>query len=351
MSIGQASHSLTSGMPRVRPLGWAVAVGLVAALGSAWAQAPRIDKSGAEVVEKACVKCHATGEKNAPRIGDSKAWAPRAALGLSALTAHALTGIRNMPDHGGSPDLSDIEIERAITVMVNRSGGRWIEPLGGLTPATLRSHEQIVQKHCASCHREGKDGAPKIGDRAAWSQRLKKGLDVIVKSAMHGHGAMPAKGGVADLTEPELQGAVMAMFNEGLVMTQSPPVPRPQRFDPMHRSVGGAEVYLGVMRADVAAVSPGLSKAPAGKGQFHVNISVIDSVTQTPVTNAQVKVKVGDALGGESRELDIVTINNMVSYGGWFKMAGTGPYTITAQIQRPGVTGVIETQFDYRVRP
>jgi cytochrome c5 len=64
-----------------------------------------------------------------------------------------------------------------------------------------RTGEQIVKAQCAKCHEAGTGGAPRIDDRAAWSQRMKRGLDATVRSAIKGHGAMPARGGLADLTD------------------------------------------------------------------------------------------------------------------------------------------------------
>ena len=71
------------------------------------------DLTGKEVVDKVCSSCHATGVNGAPKIGDKEAWSNRASQGLSNLTTHALEGIRNMPAHGGHPELSDLEIARA----------------------------------------------------------------------------------------------------------------------------------------------------------------------------------------------------------------------------------------------
>lgn len=78
-----------------------------------------------------------------------------------------------------------------------------------------RTGEQIVRAQCAKCHDAGKSGAPKIGDRAAWIPRVKQGLDVVVRSAIRGHKGMPARGGMADLTDAELRSAVVYMFNQG----------------------------------------------------------------------------------------------------------------------------------------
>jgi cytochrome c5 len=196
-------------------LTWMKILTLAVALASTAATAQRRERTGKEVVDATCASCHSSGAQNAPKIGDAKAWKARAAQGLTALTAHALKGIRNMPAHGGNPGLSDIEVERAITHMVNLSGGHWVEPLTGASPAVMRTGEHVVKVQCSKCHQSGVNGAPKIGDRAAWTPRMSKGLDALVKSAVHGHGAMPARGGMADLSEAEIQGAIVYMFNYG----------------------------------------------------------------------------------------------------------------------------------------
>src|SRR5688572_14579095 len=88
----------------------------------------RAQRSGKEVVDEACIKCHGTGAQGAPKIGDSTAWRARSNRGLTSLTQSALKGVRNMPPHGARFDFSDLELKRAITYMVNESGGKWREP-------------------------------------------------------------------------------------------------------------------------------------------------------------------------------------------------------------------------------
>lgn len=176
------------------------------------ARAQGAEQSGKDVVDAVCSKCHATGAQGAPRIGDRPAWSKRASQGLSRLTDHALKGIRQMPAHGGSPDLTDLEIKRAITYMVNQSGGKWVEPISRKSPPAPRTGEEVVKAQCIKCHETGKGGAPRIGDRDAWIPRLKDGMDSTVRSAMKGHGGMPARGGMADLTDSELRSAVIYLF-------------------------------------------------------------------------------------------------------------------------------------------
>ena len=184
---------------------------------AAGAHAQGAGRNGKQVVDATCISCHGKGVNGAPRIGDKKAWAKLAAGGLTGLTEVALTGIRKMPPHGGNASLSDNEIKRGVTYMVNQSGGNWIEPTDKSTKAVARSGEQIVQARCADCHQTGVKGAPKIGDHDAWIPRLKNGLDPLVRSAINGHGGMPARGGMANVTDAELRDAITYMFNKGRV--------------------------------------------------------------------------------------------------------------------------------------
>jgi cytochrome c5 len=170
-------------------------------------------RSGKEVVESTCVNCHGTGAHKAPKIGDRKAWSQRSAQGLASLTQSALKGIRNMPAHGGNPGLTDLELARGITYMVNASGGKWTEPASAAELKAERTGAQVVKAQCHKCHQEGKGGAPKIGDREAWSKRLNQGIDRAVSSAIHGHGGMPPRGDKADLTDGEVRAAILYMFN------------------------------------------------------------------------------------------------------------------------------------------
>src|SRR6185503_12767945 len=125
------------------------------------------ERSGKEVVEKVCASCHATGAQGAPKIGDRKAWSKRASQGLTSLTQNALKGIRGMPAHGGKLELTDLEIGRAVTYMVNKSGGKWKEPASAKDMAAERTGKQVVEAQCVKCHSKGVGGAPKIGDQAA----------------------------------------------------------------------------------------------------------------------------------------------------------------------------------------
>jgi cytochrome c5 len=68
-----------------------------------------------------------------------------------------------------------------------------------LTPAVAAdvptTGEQAFQKVCSSCHAAGINGAPKVGDHAAWGPRIAQGKDTLYTHAINGKGNMPAKGG------------------------------------------------------------------------------------------------------------------------------------------------------------
>ena len=74
--------------------------------------------------------------------------------------------------------------------------------------------KEIYNQSCAMCHAAGLANAPKLGDKAAWEPRLKAGKDGLVQSALKGKGAMPAKGGAADLSDAEIKATVDYMLGK-----------------------------------------------------------------------------------------------------------------------------------------
>jgi cytochrome c5 len=313
--------------------------------------------SGKEVVDTICASCHATGVNGAPKIGDKEAWSNRASQGLSYLTSHALEGIRNMPAHGGHPELSDLEIARAVTYMVNQSGGNWVEPASAKDLATERSGEQIVKAQCAKCHAEGVGGAPKVGDLQAWVQRMKFGLPYLVSSAIHGHGGMPPRGGQANLTDSELRSAILYMYSPS-AMTATPAAsavkPGPPRgADPNHKSVDGIEIYLGYTPA---ANIRGLPKdspertmhggVPKGSGYYHVNVSLFDQKSRAPISDAQVQLQI-DWPGSFSTPLKLEPMLLGGSYGNYVKPQ-PGTSFITVRINRPGEKEAVVARFEHK---
>ena len=70
------------------------------------------------------------------------------------------------------------------------------------------------QQACFACHATGAAGAPKVGDKAAWAPRIAQGNAALYNSSLKGKGAMPAKGGRADLSDDAVKAAVDYMVSQ-----------------------------------------------------------------------------------------------------------------------------------------
>lgn len=228
---------------------------------------------------------------------------------------------------------------------------------GGLAqaaPPDERTGEQIVQMRCATCHATGANGAPRIGDRAAWVPRMKLGLDNVVRSAIKGHGMMPPRGGMADLTDPEIRAAVTYMFNVGVEVAAGAKPKAVFREDAHHKLVGGVQLDLGVVSAQsIRARHPKGTEStmhggiPAGDDFYHVNISLFDQRTNAPIRDAKVEARVASAMGAEVKPLERMAVDGTVSYGNYFRLVGRDPHVITVIVSRPGGQP-LEARFDFR---
>ena len=72
----------------------------------------------------------------------------------------------------------------------------------------LKSGEEVYKAQCVACHAAGAAGAPKFGDEAAWTPRLKTGFEALWNSSLKGKGAMGAQGG-GDFQDVEIGRAVV----------------------------------------------------------------------------------------------------------------------------------------------
>jgi cytochrome c5 len=77
-----------------------------------------------------------------------------------------------------------------------------------------RDGAAVYNAVCMACHASGVAGAPKTGDKAAWAPRLATGNAALLKTATNGKGAMPPRGGAADLSDAELKAAVEYMIGK-----------------------------------------------------------------------------------------------------------------------------------------
>jgi cytochrome c5 len=216
------------------------------------ASAPKQLQAGDAVYKAVCSACHDSGAAGAPKFGDAGAWSARIAQGQATLVEHAIKGLRAMPAKGGNPDLDDLEVERAVVFMANKSGGNLKEPAAkapaaaqeSAPPATeagaqtasasapLNSSpteqqtavanagkadgKKVFDATCVACHGAGIAGAPKVGDKASWEPRIKQGKDTLYEHAIKGFqgkaGMMPPKGG-SSASDDEIKAAVDYMVS------------------------------------------------------------------------------------------------------------------------------------------
>lgn len=78
--------------------------------------------------------------------------------------------------------------------------------------------KSVYDASCAACHGTGVAGAPKLGDKAAWKDRIAKGEATLYEHAIKGFqgktGFMPPKGGNASLSDADVKAAVNHMVSQ-----------------------------------------------------------------------------------------------------------------------------------------
>ncbi|MGI9279679.1 MAG: c-type cytochrome [Endozoicomonas sp.] len=72
----------------------------------------------------------------------------------------------------------------------------------------------LYERSCKSCHEVAATGAPLTGDQQAWSERMDKGMDTLLQSAINGSGAMPPLGLCMDCTEQDFINLIQYMSGE-----------------------------------------------------------------------------------------------------------------------------------------
>jgi cytochrome c5 len=214
--------------------------------------APKGNLAGDAVYGQVCKTCHDAGLAGAPKAGDKAAWTARIAQGQPTLVKHAVAGFQGkagvMQPKGGSADLSDAEVERAVVFMANQVGAGWKEPpaaagaptaaatpapapgasapapanVAAATPAPAGAApatdgKKVFDGNCVACHGAGIAGAPKLGDKAAWAPRIAQGVNTLYSHAIGGFtgkgGVMPPKGGNGTLSDADVKAAVDYMVS------------------------------------------------------------------------------------------------------------------------------------------
>jgi len=121
---------------------------------------------------------------------------------------------------GTKPGAGSSNVEKSVSERVQKVGS--VEIRDANRP--LKSGEAVYTAQCVACHAAGVAGAPKLGDTAAWSARIKTGLDALVSSALKGKGAMAPQGG-GDHSDVEIARAVVHLANASGAKFAEPKAP------------------------------------------------------------------------------------------------------------------------------
>jgi len=83
--------------------------------------------------------------------------------------------------------------------------------------AVPKNGTDLFETVCKTCHGAGLAGAPKAGDKSAWSTRIAEGKPTLYQHALNGYtgktGVMPAKGGRTDLPDELIKQGVDYMVS------------------------------------------------------------------------------------------------------------------------------------------
>jgi cytochrome c5 len=76
--------------------------------------------------------------------------------------------------------------------------------------ANAASPQALYGESCAHCHTPGISGAPKLGDRKEWSQRIRPGMKLLYQAAIDGvpNTTMAARGGHRELSDTDIRAIV-----------------------------------------------------------------------------------------------------------------------------------------------
>jgi len=81
-------------------------------------------------------------------------------------------------------------------------------------PAETAAGKATYDTACFACHGTGVAGAPILGKKDAWADRISKGKETLYTNAINGFNAMPAKGGSASLSDEDVKAVVDYMVEQ-----------------------------------------------------------------------------------------------------------------------------------------
>ena len=173
-------------------------------------------KRGKQVYINSCILCHQNGVMSAPRIGNGANWMMRLkSSGLNGLYRHTINGFNSMPIKGACVTCSDNDVIAGVDYLLNQSLTRsqWLDLQAKGGKKYGENGQKVYAENCAVCHNEGKLGAPKLGDKAAWKPLIEKNMDELIEATIHS-ARHPEKGGCKYCTTGEIIDAIKYMVSK-----------------------------------------------------------------------------------------------------------------------------------------
>jgi cytochrome c5 len=78
----------------------------------------------------------------------------------------------------------------------------------------VKAGEAVFNHACKFCHGVGRMGAPRVGDKAAWSERIKQGESKLTDHAFLGYRNMPARGNCDTCSDQDIINAVSYIVSQ-----------------------------------------------------------------------------------------------------------------------------------------
>lgn len=132
------------------------------------------------------------------------------------ILANAVAG----SSHKSAPDTTAVaeRIKPVGEVAIGQPPSGGVNLIPTANAAGADKGKAVFDTSCAACHGTGIAGAPKLGDKAAWKDRLAKGNAKLYENAIKGFqgktGFMPPKGGNPALSDADVKAAVDYMVSQ-----------------------------------------------------------------------------------------------------------------------------------------
>lgn len=134
-------------------------------------------------------------------------------LAIILLAVQFITGGIKVDPNGSA--MSDRAVAERMDVL-NSGAPAQIAATSSTKSITVTSDpgESLYNTVCQACHSAGIAGAPKTGDKTAWSSRIDLSNDVLYASVINGKNMMPARGGATGATDDDIREAVDYMLSK-----------------------------------------------------------------------------------------------------------------------------------------